>query len=109
MPCRPGLEANIQPPKMRLCSLVNVTSSTSTKAVVLGASVCGRLKQTAGRQLQRTELHGLVDGHLERDDAAGDLVEPGKHGRRVLDLVGGGRPDDGRDTDAEGENRRSPS
>src|SRR5262249_19208397 len=29
----------------------------------------------ARRQLQRTELHGLTDRHVEADDAAGDLVE----------------------------------
>src|SRR5215207_6869815 len=41
----------------------------------------------ARRQLQRPELHRLVDRDLERDDPPGDLVETGEHGRRVLDLV----------------------
>src|SRR5581483_12364879 len=34
------------------------------------------------------ELHGLVDRHFERDDSAGDFVEPGEDGGRILDLVG---------------------
>ena len=37
----------------------------------------------ARRHLQRTELHGLVDGDVERDDAAGDLVEAGEHRGRI--------------------------
>ena len=41
-PCRPGLAANIQPEKIRLNSLVVVTSSTSVKPRVSGASVGGR-------------------------------------------------------------------
>src|SRR5215207_9163643 len=48
MPCRPGLEANIQPLKMRRYLLSRVTSSTSTKPVVFGFSVGGRVKHILG-------------------------------------------------------------
>jgi hypothetical protein len=34
------------------------------------------------------EFDGLADRNFEMRDAAGDLVEGGKHGNRVLDLVG---------------------
>src|SRR5215217_2932389 len=40
------------------------------------------------RHLKTAELHRLLDGDLERDRPAGDLVEAGEHGRRVFDLVG---------------------
>ena len=43
MPCRPGLAAYIHPEKMRLYSFSEVTSSTSTKVSVSGASVGGRV------------------------------------------------------------------
>src|SRR5215475_5349210 len=39
------------------------------------------------RHLQRAELYGLADGGIEGDDAAGDLVETGEHGRLVGDLL----------------------
>ena len=41
----------------------------------------------ARRHLQRAELHGLVDGDVERDDAAGDLVEAGEHRGRIGDAL----------------------
>jgi len=49
----------------------------------------GRRPRVAGPRgdLQRAKLHGLIDRHIERDDAAGDLVEPGEHGRVVRDLL----------------------
>ena len=84
--CRAGLSANIQPVKMRLTCLAASTSSTSTKASVLRR--LGRRPRVAGarRHLQRAELHRLVDGDVERDDAAGDLVEPGEDRGRTLIL-----------------------
>jgi hypothetical protein len=42
----------------------------------------------ARRHLQRAELHRLIDGNLQMGDAAGDLVEGGEDGDRVLDGVG---------------------
>ena len=42
----------------------------------------------ARRDLQRAELHRLVDRHFERDDAAGDLVEAVEDGDGIADLVG---------------------
>jgi hypothetical protein len=42
----------------------------------------------ARRYLERAELDGLVDGDFEMRDAPRDLVEGGKHGRLVLDLLG---------------------
>src|SRR5262249_1997038 len=39
------------------------------------------------RHLQRTELHGLADGGIEVDDAAGDLVEAGEQRALVGDLL----------------------
>ena len=41
----------------------------------------------ARRHLQRAELHRLVQRNVERDDAAGDLVEAGEHRRIVRDLL----------------------
>ena len=41
----------------------------------------------ARRHLQRAELHRLVDGDVERDDAAGDLVETGEHRGRIGDAL----------------------
>ena len=35
------------------------------------------------RHLQRTELHRLIDRNIERNDAAGDLVETGEHCRWI--------------------------
>ena len=40
------------------------------------------------RDLERSELLRLVDGDLERQDAARHLVERREHRNRVLDLVG---------------------
>jgi len=37
--------------------------------------------------LQRAELHRLADRRVERNDAAGDLVQPGKHRPGVRDLL----------------------
>jgi hypothetical protein len=48
MACSPGLEANIQPLKMRRYLLSRVTSSTSTKPVVFWFSVGGRVKHIFG-------------------------------------------------------------
>ena len=39
------------------------------------------------RDLQRAELHRLVDGDIEGGDAAGNFVEAGKHGGRIGDLL----------------------
>ena len=44
----------------------------------------------ARRHLQRAELHRLVDHHVEGDGAAGDLVEAGELGDRIVDRRGGG-------------------
>src|SRR5262245_22059884 len=41
----------------------------------------------ARRQLQRAELYGLTDRHVEADDAAGDLVEAGELRRFVDDAL----------------------
>src|SRR5262249_4264127 len=41
----------------------------------------------ARRHLQRAELHGFVDRHVERGDAACDLVEAREHRGRVDDLL----------------------
>ena len=41
----------------------------------------------ARRHLQRAELHRLVDRDVERDDAAGDLVEAGEHRGRIGDAL----------------------
>src|SRR5262249_56916780 len=35
----------------------------------------------------RTELHRLIDRNVERNDAAGDLVETGEHCRRIYDAL----------------------
>ena len=43
------------------------------------------------RHLERAELHRLVDIDVERDDPAGDLVEPGENGDRVGELLLGER------------------
>jgi hypothetical protein len=43
------------------------------------------------RNLEGTELHGVIDRYLEMGDAAGDLVEGREHGDRILDLVGAGK------------------
>ncbi len=52
----------------------------------------GRLGRRAGvanprGHLQRAKLHRFADRSVERDDAAGDLVEPGEYGARILDLL----------------------
>ena len=52
-----------------------------------------RLRRRAGmadarRHLQRAELHRLVDQHVEGDGAAGDLVEAGELGHRIVDRRG---------------------
>ena len=44
----------------------------------------------ARRDLQRAELHRLVDGDVERNDAAGDLVEAGNTAVGLLMRCGGG-------------------
>ncbi|KTT03157.1 hypothetical protein RSA36_22175, partial [Pantoea stewartii] len=54
-------------------------------------------------ELQGAELHGLVDRDLEIDDPAGDLVEPGEHRGRVLDLVGSGGAGADEEREARGE------
>jgi hypothetical protein len=41
--------------------------------------------------LERAELHGLPYRNFEMRDPARDLIERGKHGNRVLDLVGQSR------------------
>ena len=54
----------------------------------------------ARRDLQRTELHGLIDGNLQMRDAARHLVERGEDGDRVFDRFGardcGWKPEGGR-------------
>jgi hypothetical protein len=55
----------------------------------------------ARRDLERAELHGLIDGNLQMRDAARDLVEGGEYGRFVLyldldGLRGGSRQPRGR-------------
>ena len=52
----------------------------------------GRLGRRAGVanprcHLQRAKLHRFADRRVERDDAAGDLVEPGEYRARILDLL----------------------
>src|SRR5207253_657274 len=56
----------------------------------------GRRTGVAGarRHLQRAELNGFTDPHVEIDNAAGDLVEAGEQGGGVDDLVGGWLGDD---------------
>ena len=61
----------------------------------MNASVFERLGRRAGvadarRHLQRAELHGLADGDIEGDDAAGDLVEPGEQRALVAIFCDGG-------------------
>src|SRR5262245_56094227 len=41
----------------------------------------------AWRHLERAELHGLADGCIEGDDAAGDFVEAGEHRTLVGNLL----------------------
>ena len=43
----------------------------------VGGRRLGRRPRIAGarRHLERAETHGLVDCHIEADDAAGDLIE----------------------------------
>ena len=69
MPCRPGLSANIHPEKIRLSFFCSSISSTWAKTSVCGASVGQRGSATARGDLQRAELHGLVNRHLERDQS----------------------------------------
>ncbi len=45
------------------------------------------------RNLQGAELHSFVDSDVERDDAAGDLVEAGEYRGGVEDFLGGKRRD----------------
>ena len=84
---RAGLAANIQPVKMRRTSPCSVTSVDFQKHV--GVAAFGRRARVAGARhhLQRAELHRLVDGDVEIDDAAGDLVETGKHRLPVRDFL----------------------
>ncbi len=58
----------------------------------VGARRLGRRPREADarRDLQRAELHGLVDGDFERNDAPGDLVEALEHRGRMLDPIGAG-------------------
>jgi hypothetical protein len=44
----------------------------------------------ARRDLQRAELDRVIDLDFEMRDAAGNLVERGKHGDRILDRIGVG-------------------
>ena len=55
----------------------------------VGVRRLGRRAGVAGarRHLQRAELHGLADRHVEIDDAAGDLVEAGEQRALVDDLL----------------------
>ena len=55
----------------------------------VGVGCLGRRAGVAGAwcHLQRAELHGLADRHVEIDDAAGDLVEPGEQRALVDDLL----------------------
>ena len=55
----------------------------------VGVRRLGRRPRVAGarRHLQRAELHGLADRHVEVDDAAGDLVEAGEQRGLVDDLL----------------------
>jgi hypothetical protein len=45
----------------------------------------------ARRDFERAELDGLPDRNFEMRDPARDLIERGKHGNRVLDLIGQSR------------------
>ena len=101
MPCRPGLSANIQPEKIRLSCLLLVDLVDLGEGV--GLRRLGRRARIADPRsdLQRAELHGLVDRHLERGGSAGDLVEPVEHGGRVADLVGESRSRRGEPRDDE--------
>jgi len=60
------------------------------------------------RDLERSELLRLVDGDLERQDAAGHLVERREHRNLVLDLFGGGRRRGGQSPE-ERKRKREPS
>ena len=55
-----------------------------------GLRILGRRpgEANARRHLEGAELHGLVDGDVEGDDLAGDLVEAAEHCRRILDPLG---------------------
>ncbi len=72
---------------MRRISAFNVISSTSTKdGRVLRFS---RRPRVAGarRHLERAELHGFVQRNIERDDAAGNLVETREGRGRIGDAL----------------------
>ena len=73
---------------MRRILRSRVISSTSTKESVLGSSVLRPRVADARRDLQRAELHRLVDIDVEGDDAAGDLVDAGELGDRIADALG---------------------
>ena len=55
----------------------------------IGVGRFGRRPRIAGSRgdLQRAELDGLADRGVERNGAAGDLVEAGKYRAGVLDLL----------------------
>ena len=62
--------------------LVRLDEGVGIRRLGHGPRVAG-----ARRHLQRAELHRLVDRHIERDDAAGDLVEAGEHRGGVRDFL----------------------
>ncbi len=72
---------------MRLISPCSVTSSTSTNASVLVASVGGPRVARPRGDLERAELHRFPDRRIEGDGAAGDFIEAGKYRPAVVDLL----------------------
>ncbi|MBN9023987.1 MAG: leucyl/phenylalanyl-tRNA--protein transferase [Rhizobiales bacterium] len=68
--------------------LVDLDEGVGQRRLGRGAAVAG-----PRRDLQRAELHRLVDIDVEGDDAAGDLVEPGEDGDGIGDPLGRRRLD----------------